>query len=46
MTVEELINELSKLPNNTEVIVKEDGGIGRPILTYANKFLFIESEEK
>jgi hypothetical protein len=46
MTVEELINELSKLPNNTEVIVREDGRLGSPILTSVGKVVIIEKEEE
>lgn len=45
MNVKELIEELKKLQENTNVFVRGEEGLGVPVLTYAAGNLFIEAEE-
>lgn len=46
MTVEKLISELLQLPSDAEVIVREDGRLGSPILTSVGKVVIIEKEKE
>lgn len=46
MKVKELIEELEKLPESTSVFVRDENGLGIPVLTYAGGNLFIEEEEE
>ena len=45
MKVKELKEALDKLPENTNVFVRDEDGLGVPVLTYAGFNLFIEAEE-
>lgn len=45
MKVKELKEALEKLPENTSVFVRDEDGLGVPVLTYAGGNLFIEAEE-
>ena len=45
MKVCELIEELKKLPEDTRVFVRDDEGLGIPVLTYAGHNLIIEAQD-